>query len=203
MLKTFTTFIVLTLFGCSTNQTKTDKISTDTSSNLKFPVKPMFIESEDESMGGDIRLSFTESSTTDKAIIYKVNSTYDNKNIGFELSVPTHGLAKLSIKTDGVKSDNFLHALQKIYKLKVDTTSKFIDFISADCMNMGDYVDSFNKQSNGSYTSTAENKLFFQGKNEDDYAELYLNINDAEHWIELKEKDEEYRPIIVKLLTRH
>ena len=203
MLKTITVFIGLTIFGCSSNQTATDKISTVTSSNSKFPVKPLFIESEDESMGGDIRLSFTESSTTDKAIIYKVNSTYENKNIGFELSVPTHGLEKLSIKSDGVSSDNFIRALQKIYKLKADTTSKFVDFISADCINMGDYVDSLNKQSNGSYTSTAENKLFFQGKNEGDYAELYLNINEAEHWIELKEKDEEYRPIIVRLLTRH
>lgn len=202
MLKTFIAVSVLTFFGCSANQTKTDKISTDTTSNLTFPVRPLFIESEEESMGGDIRLSFTESSMTDKATIYKVNSTYGNKNIGFELSVPTHGLANLSIKTDGVNSDNFLHALQKIYKLKVDTTSKFVDFISADCMNMGDYVDSLNKQSNGSYTSIAENKLFFQRKNEDDYAELYLNINEAEHWIELKEKDEEYRPVIVKLLTR-
>jgi hypothetical protein len=114
MQKTFTAIIVLTLFGCSTNQTKTDKISTDTTSKLTFPAKPLFIESEDESMGGDIRLSFTESSKTDKATTYKVNATYDNKNIGFELSVPTNGLAKLSIKTDGINSDNFLHALQKI-----------------------------------------------------------------------------------------
>lgn len=203
MLKTITAIIALTLFGCSANQTKTVKVSTGTTSTFTFPVKPLFIESEDESMGGDIRLSFTESSTTDKATVYKVNSIYDNKNIGFELSVPVHGLASLSIKTVGVNSDNFIHALQKIYKLKVDTTSKFVDFISADCMNMGDFADSLNKQSNGSYTSTAENKLFFQGKKENDYAELYLNINEVEHWIELKEKDEEYRPIIIKLLTKH
>ena len=203
MLKTFNVIFLLTLFGCSSNQTKTDKVSADTTAILKFPVKPLFIESEDESMGADIRLSFTESSSTDKAVVYKVNSTYDNKNIGFEISVPTHGLAKLSIKSDGVNSDNFIHVLQKLYKLKVDTTLKFVDIISADCMNMGDYVDSLNKQSNGSYISVAENKLFFQGKSEDDYAELYLNINEAEHWIEIKEKDEEYRPIIIKLLTRH
>ena len=181
MLKTFNVIFLLTLFGCSSNQTKTDKVSADTTAILKFPVKPLFIESEDESMGADIRLSFTESSSTDKAVVYKVNSTYDNKNIGFEISVPTHGLAKLSIKSDGVNSDNFIHVLQKLYKLKVDTTLKFVDIISADCMNMGDYVDSLNKQSNGSYISVAENKLFFQGKSEDDYAELYLNINEKQN----------------------
>lgn len=154
-------------------------------------------------MGGDVRLSFTERTTSGKAIIYKVNSTYEGKNIGFELIVPTHGLVKLSMKSDGTSSDNFIHVLQKLYKLKVDTTSKFVLSISADCINMGDYIDSLNKQTDGNYISTAENKLFFQGEKEDDYAELYLNINESEHWIELKEKDEEYRPIIIRLLTRH
>ena len=84
----------------------------------------------------------------------------------------------------------------------MDTASKFVDFITIDCMNMGDYVDSLNKQSDGNYVTTAQYKLFFQGKDEDDYAELFLDVNETNHLIELKEKDEEYRPAIIKLLTR-
>ena len=198
MQKTFIVIFVLTLISCSNNQTKSD-----TNQDIKFPVKPLYVESGDESMGADIKLSFTESTTSEKSVTYRVNSTYGNENIGFILIVPRHGLAKLSIRTEGKNSDNFIHALQKLYKQKIDSSSKFVNTISATCMNMGDYVDSLNKQSDGNYVSIAENKLFFQGEKEDDYAELYLNINDAEHWIELKEKDEEYRPILIKLLTQH
>jgi hypothetical protein len=45
--------------------------------------------------------------------------------------------------------------------------------------------------------------VWIQGKdeNENDYAELYLNINSAENWIELREKDEEYRPAVLQFLT--
>ncbi|MCW3110486.1 MAG: hypothetical protein JWQ09_4992 [Segetibacter sp.] len=79
---------------------------------------------------------------------------------------------------------------------------QFTDFISADCVNMGDYIDSLDKQANSNYVSTkSQYKLFFHGRNEGDYAELYLNINATEHWIELEEKDEEYRQILIKLLT--
>lgn len=165
-----------------------------------YTLKPLIIESNNNSMGADIRLSYTETSSTENAVTYNVNSIYKNQNVGFELSVPKKGLAKLSIKSSGVVSNNFIHALQEIYKLKIDTTSKFIDFISADCMSMGDYVDSLNKQ-NGKYETQAQNKVFFQGAKDEDYAEIYLNINEAEHWIELKEKDEEYRLAIVRLLT--
>jgi hypothetical protein len=50
------------------------------------------------------------------------------------------------------------------------------------------------------YTSTNEYKLFFERNKK--YAELYLNINSEEHWIELNEKDEEYRPFIIDFLKK-
>ena len=165
-----------------------------------FKTKSVVIESN--GFSNNLKLSYTNVSTSDKANTYQVNSTYDNQNLCFEISIPKNGLATLNIKSNGKSSDNFLHLLAKVYKQKIDTSVKFVDTITVDCMNLGDYVDSLNKQSNGSYVTKAQYKLFFQGKNEDDYAELYLNINDAEHEIEFDEKDEEYRPIIVKLLTK-
>ncbi|MBK7292200.1 MAG: hypothetical protein IPI78_19380 [Chitinophagaceae bacterium] len=44
-------------------------------------------------------------------------------------------------------------------------------------------------------------KAFFEAENPDDNAELYININEAEHWIEIKEKDEGYRKQVIKGLT--
>jgi len=42
--------------------------------------------------------------------------------------------------------------------------------------------------------------LFFDIRN--DEAELFVNINQTEKWIELKEKDEEYRPLLIEALSK-
>ena len=44
-------------------------------------------------------------------------------------------------------------------------------------------------------------KLFFENNDPDGYAELYVNINEKEQWIELREKDEGYRRQVTKFLT--
>ena len=44
-------------------------------------------------------------------------------------------------------------------------------------------------------------KLFFETEDPEDYAELYVNINDKEHWLEIREKDEEYRKQVIKFLS--
>jgi len=212
MLRIYTIASILLLYSCAnTNNSPnesaqaTETKSKDTlSSKETFPVRELLvIKSEEQGWGADIRLSYTESFPSDKGITYKVKSLYKNKLIGFEITVPNPGFAKLAMKTIGTYSDNFIHTLSKLYNQKNDTTLKFTDFIVADCVNMGDYIDSLNKQSNNNYVSPkSQYKLFLKGKDEDDYAELFFNINKTEHWIELEEKDEEYRPIIVKLLTR-
>lgn len=194
--------LLLTLLSCSTSQNKQQATSADTSLTKNLQPQPVVIESEDEGWSNDIKLSYTNSLITNEAVIYQINSIYENQILGFEVSVPRHGFTQLTIKSTGKNSDNFLHFLGKLYKQKVVTSAKFIDAITAECINMGDYIDSLNNQSKASFATTVQYKLFFQGQNEDDYAELYLNINDTQHQIELKEKDEEYRPIIIKLLTK-
>jgi hypothetical protein len=66
---------------------------------------------------------------------------------------------------------------------------------------MLNYVDSLNKQGQANYTTTHACKLFFQNEKEDDYAELYFNINDEEQWIELREKDKDYRNMVINFLS--
>ena len=198
MLKIFTSIIILTILSCSSHP-KTDNVSKQIDSTLSLHPKPLIIEGEEDSWGADLRLSFTEASTTDKETTYLVNSIYNGKNIGFTMTVPKHGMTKLLFKSDGQNSDNFIHLLQNLYKQKTDTTSKFIDSLSVDCLELAD----LNQNGGKEVVLAAERKLFFQGANENDYAELYLNINKSEHWIELIEKDEEYRPILIKLLTKN
>lgn len=91
--------------------------------------------------------------------------------------------------------------LQEIYNEKVDTTSECVKFLSADCIDLEQMFKNPDEE-NSDYIIAAHYKLFLQGLNEDDYAELLLNINDTEHWIELKEKDKDYRPITIKLSTK-
>jgi hypothetical protein len=212
MLKTFIIILTVTLLSCTNSGNSTNTSTVDTKKTVSKETSPAidtfatkelsFNKDNEQGWGADIRLSFTHSRPADKGIIYKVNSSYKNKIIGFEITVPNPGLSKLTIKSVGANSNNFIHVLSKLYKQKLDTTLHFTDLITADCMNMGDYIDSLNKQADANYVSTkSQYKLFFQGKNEDDYAELYLNVNEKEHWIELEEKDEEYRPILIKLLT--
>jgi hypothetical protein len=52
------------------------------------------------------------------------------------------------------------------------------------------------------YKAIDEYKLFLEGNSNEDYAELYLNINSTENWIELREKDEEYRTAILRFLRK-
>jgi len=212
MLKFFVTLLTATLVSCNNTENSTPSITVDSAQLQKKETVPLsdtfslkelsFNKENEQGWGADIQLSFTESTQTENGVVYKVNSTYKNKTIGFEVTIPNPGFSKLTIKSLGTNSDNFIHVLSKLYKQKIDTTLHFVDFIIADCANMGEYIDSLRKVGSSNYVSAkSQYKLFFQGKNEDDYAELFLNVNEKEHLIELEEKDEEYRPILIKLLT--
>jgi hypothetical protein len=199
-------FIILML-GCSSNEAETDRALLEAKaikdSATSFPVKTLQILSKKEAgFGADIRLSYTKSSAGDRSVIYKVNSIYENENIGFELTVPTNEHSKLTFKSSGPNSDNFIRLLSKLYKQQIDTTQKFTYVTIADCVNMGEYLDSLNKETGENYITLNQYKLFLEGDKDGNYAELYLNINPNEHWIELGEKDVEYRPSVIALLSK-
>jgi len=46
-------------------------------------------------------------------------------------------------------------------------------------------------------------KLFFESGGQDDYAELFTNIELAARRLEVREKDEEYRKPVVRALQAH
>jgi hypothetical protein len=201
--------ILILSLGCSTNQTNNAGKVTKTATTFTYPIQPLFIDSgEEEGWGADIRLSLTEITSTDSFISYKAISSHEGKNVGLEFTLPkikpgteNSPTQILTIRTCGESSDNLLMLLSKLYKLRVDTTKHFIGFVKLAFVDLNEFAKAkFGKDAIPG-TDAKEMKLFFETEDPDDYAELYVNINDKEHWLEIREKDEGYRKQVIKFLT--
>ena len=201
--------IMVLSLGCATNETNNYKKATKTSTTNKYPVQPLFIDNGDEEgWGADIRLSLTEIISTDSMVTYKAISSYEGKKVGLEFTLPIAKPATenspteiLQIKTCGENSDNLLRLLSKLYRLKVDTNAHFISSVKLAFVDLNEFARSKFGKDAIPQTDSKEMKLFFETEDPEDYAELYVNINDKEHWLELREKDEGYRRQVIKFLT--
>ncbi len=200
--------ILIWLFACSTDHNRTGKKATKGNAVI-YPIQPLFIDtSEEEGWGADIRLSLAEITSTDNLTIYKAISSYDGKNVGIEFILPNakSGIKNsptqiLEIKTCGESSDNLLRLLSGLYKLKIDTTDHFISSAKLAFVDLNEFARSKFGKDAIPQTDAKEMKLFFESEDPDNYAELYVNINDKEHWVELIEKDEGYRQQVIRFLT--
>jgi len=201
-------FFLATLFSCSNNQTNADNNYGATSATKTYPVQPLQIDNgEEEGWGADIRLSIVETSENDTAKVYKAVSSYKGQKLGLLVSVPKRkegdkGFGQgISLKSIGTQSDYLFRTLQQLYKQPIDTTATFIKDIKVTYVNLREFAKAVTGQE-GQYTAANEYKLFFEGTSDEDYAELYLNVNTTDNWIELREKDEEYRPIVLRFLRQ-
>jgi len=212
MLKYIAVGLILTSFSCTNSNDSQSNSGSNTKQSEKkesFPKKELFVDKgEEEGWGADIRLSIVSVAETDTTRNFTAISTYEGKNLGLLITVPKakegdKGFAKgISLKSIGRESDYLLLTLTKLYKQKIDTSLKFTKNISVTYVNLKEFAKSVAGQEGQPYTTANEYKLFFEGSNDEDYAELYVNINPNEHWIELREKDEEYRPTIIKFLKK-
>jgi hypothetical protein len=212
MTKIFIAILTITFLSCNNS----DNSKTDSSSDTKqvgqtdtFPVKELLVDNgEEEGWGADIKLSIISNSETDTSKTFTAISTYEGKRLGLLVSIPKKkegekGFSSgITLNSIGSESDILLKVLSKLYKQKVDTSLKFTNSVSVTYVNLDEFAKSLGAQDGGQYKTENQYKLFYEGEKEGDYAELYLNINPTEHWVELKEKDEEYRPIIIKLLRK-
>ena len=212
MTKIFITILTVTYLSCNNS----DNSKVNTTANTKqiemkdtFPVKELFVDKGDEEgWGADIRLSITEISKTDTSVTYFANSLYDKKNVGLKITIPTalpkseKGLAQvLTLQSSGNISDNLVHTLSKLYKCKVDTTLHFVASKKVVFIDLNEFAKAQFGQEPANKITAKEMKVFFETENPDDNAELYININETEHWVEIREKDEGYRKQVVKGLT--
>lgn len=209
-MKKFTIVLLqIVSLGCSTNQNSNTHKMSNAATSSTYSIQPLFIDSDlEEGWGADIRLSLTEITSTDSLTFYKAISSYEGKNVGIELIVPNTkpGMENsptqtLELKTCGESSDNLLALLSKLYKLKGDTARHFTTSASLAFVDLNEFAKAKFGKDAISHTDAKEMKLFFETEDPEDYAELYVNINEKEHWLEVREKDESYRRQIIKFLT--
>jgi len=186
--------------GCSRNKNKAWD-------NISLPIKPLIVLNDREGgWGSDIRLSIVGISEDDSSKIYKAVSSYNNENMGLLVYVTKKGTNSqgfgnaITLKTIGKESDNLLHKLSELYKQKIAYDSKFADTVSASFVDLKVFSKSVAGSAGNADPNSDEYKLFFETK--DDEGELFLNINSTDKWVELSEKDPEFRSVVLKALTR-
>lgn len=199
------------LFSCQQSENTDNNTPTETLiNNSVFPIQPMQMEAP-----ANLRLFYTGKTVTDSSVFYQVMATYKGETVGFNLSIPKGEGGTAYFSGTGKVSDNFLHFMQEIYGRPVDTTISFGDEVSAHFVSLGALLSDGITHSHDTTVhvpdSTArslenlgtKNKLVFRSATTGDSAELYLDINEKEHWIGLAEKDTLYRARLIKALAQH
>ncbi|HTI94129.1 MAG TPA: hypothetical protein VL727_26220 [Puia sp.] len=212
------------LFSCQQSEDIDNNTPTEILVNTSvFPVQPLQLDSP-----ANLRLSFTGRTATDSSVFYQVMATYKGETVGFNLSVPKGEEGTAYFSGTGKVSDNFLRCMQEIYGRPADTSIHFAEDVSAHFVALGALLSNGSAHSHDStvrlrndvahvHDSTAhvsdsaarplenlgtENKLIFRIGATGDSGELYLEINEKDHWIGLAEKDTLYRDRLIRALTR-
>lgn len=151
--------------------------------------------------GGNFKLHIQSKVAKDTSYVYKVCASDSGTPIGFELEVPVRinkfG-AGVIFRSLGDTSDNFLQSLFSIYGLKPQGIVKFIYHTSCNYASLNDLT--FKGDGQKRLKTVNYLKVFFEGTKENEYAELYVNIDETNKMIEFEEKDFEYRPYVAYFL---
>lgn len=194
------------LFSCQQMETSDNSTPTDSLVNTSvYPVQAMQLAAP---VG--LKLSYTGRTTTDSSFFYQVTSTYNGEVFGFNLSVPRKetGIAYLSSK--GKPSDDLLHYMQRLYGQRVDSASHMGEYIAASFSSLGVLMATTDTAGGKAADTTrpqkpaslgTQNKLIFRNA-AGDQAEIYLDIDEKEHWIGLMEKDSTNRAPLIRCLMQ-
>jgi len=193
----FLLLLLSTAIGCTQN--KSSQAATN------FPIKQLIIPGDngDDWGDGDFVLSITNISENETGKVYKAVSSYKNEELGLLIIVPKSKSEKngfgnnIILKSIGKPSDKLLALMAQLYKQTLSPDSKFVSSISTEYVDLKEFAKSLG-DTNNKESDTKEYKLFFTNKN--DEAELYLNIKPNDRIVEVKEKDQEYRPTIIQML---
>ncbi|TSJ39450.1 hypothetical protein FO440_17045 [Mucilaginibacter corticis] len=194
----FLLIIVILVIGCKPKSNDIDN---------RIELSQLLDPSPNNNWGGDVILKIVDKKHTPNNETYTLKALYNKDTVGLALSIPNKATNKdgfstgMKITSIGKVSNNFLHALTSIYKLKTDSANLFIREVDAEYVDLEKFVISTGNKptDNDGFTKY---KLFFDVNN-DDEAEVFLNINENEKLVQLMEKDEEYRmPLIVALTNQ-
>ncbi len=193
------------LFGCNNNNQNIQKSNIE-KTNLEEITSRIDVEEGWK----DVFLKITEDKRTDTSHIYIAKGLYKKEVVGLQIEISTEinagfigdeidnkngfVLKGVSFKSIGKESDELVKALSELYEIPIEKSfTKQTVFATVFSLN--------EKKVNLEKKDYYKLKLFFEEDNEDLYSELYLNINTETQEIELHEKDEEYRGVIIKVLT--
>ncbi|HEY6160880.1 MAG TPA: hypothetical protein VI112_06640 [Bacteroidia bacterium] len=155
---------------------------------------------------GKIRLSITATEQTPGGRILFAETGSANQTAGINITLPSEdAVAKegwqkeLLISSTGKASDNLLQLMAGLSGVKIKG-KKFRKELRLTCANLEDVA-----AANGmkmSSTSISHFKLFHNPSGRPgEYFELYLDINEKEGWLELSEKDDKYRQVVLETFT--
>jgi len=178
--------------------------------NIDIPLKPLIIKNEPGSgYGADIRLSIRRTVVTDTSTVYYLESEYENKPVGLMISLPLFRKGKkeahlVIFESAGTPSDRLLHLLADLYQQPMDSNARFTASVSAAIINLDDYNSGMQDSTGNRYTAPYQYKLFFDAENvEGDDAEMFLDIDPANAWADLGEKEQDYRPKLIRMFKEH
>jgi hypothetical protein len=212
MIKIFIPAILLIIFSsCSNKDQSKSNGENEFSERDTFAIQKLFVDtSQEEGWGGDIRISITEIKKTDTSITYVATSSYDNEFVGLQLKIPTNtpddkkaDAQIMYLNSLGVVSDNLIKLLSMLYKQRIDSSLHFVAAKRIEFIDLDEFAKKEFGQAPNDPSGSRGLKAFFDSGNEDDYGEIYINLNEKELWIELKEKDEGYRKAVLKGLTNN
>jgi len=126
--------------------------------------------------------------------VVRASGTHNGQFVGLEVEVkeenPAANVLKITYKSVGAASDQFLKDLNKLYRLPV-AKSHFGKNVVADLVPLGATKD------------LLEAKVFFFANGpESRYAELYTNIDLNQGVLWIKEKDPEYRKNVFRAFSQ-
>lgn len=202
MKKSFFTGLVffVLMIGSCTSKTNDDKVILG---------QPLAGTEKDDDWGRDFKFHIRKILKSDSCISYHVDTLYHDKKIGLQIDIPKKNTAKnglgegILLKTLGPISDTFLIELSKAYGIKVSSNQKFVKSIKVSFADLNKFAKTV---SNAPIENPREKtyKLFFEDDKESDdgEAELFIVVSEKDNSIAINEKDEDYRPLIVKYLSQ-
>jgi hypothetical protein len=120
-----------------------------------------------------------------------LGATWKTGSLGKDVPLATYR-GTVTYRSTGPESDAFLQVLDELYGTKL-TPKAMATETRFTAISLGGDPRDLGKES-------VKIKLFFESSGQDDYAELYTNIELAAHKLEIREKDESYRSAVVRAL---
>ncbi|MDI7157980.1 hypothetical protein QMM42_16140 [Leptospira santarosai] len=153
------------------------------------------IDSEAEPPTADLVFSIVKTSETERSHQFEVRGTYRGKPVGFAIRMPKSDPNRLWLIPQEPYTKNFIVALAKAYSVPVPVNSLRNEIELVSILLKGNPRDLLHsKLLFKCFYDTEERKNL--------YSEFYINIHLGQKRLELAEKDFDYRPNIVKLLSQ-